>query len=159
MSDQRIREGNGNPLQYSCLANHMAGGAWQAAVHGVTKGQTRLHFHFHFSLFTFMHWKRKWQPTPVFFPGESQGWGSLVGCHVGSHRVGHDCSDLAGAAADQRILRYQVVLMENLGLTVFSCEVLSRYPLVYPQGLSPFSLAQRPWTTGQNPERDCQKIL
>ena len=34
------------------------------------------------SLFTFMHWGRKWQPTPVFLPGESQGWGSLVGCHL-----------------------------------------------------------------------------
>ena len=32
------------------------------------------------SPFTFMHWRRKWQPTPVFLPGESQGWGSLVGC-------------------------------------------------------------------------------
>ena len=32
------------------------------------------------SLFTFMHWRRKWQTTPVFLPGESQGWGSLVGC-------------------------------------------------------------------------------
>ena len=31
------------------------------------------------SLFTFMHWRRKWQPTPVFLPGESQGRGSLVG--------------------------------------------------------------------------------
>ena len=34
------------------------------------------------SFFTFMHWKRKWQPTPVFLPRESQGWGSLVGCHL-----------------------------------------------------------------------------
>ena len=34
------------------------------------------------SLFTFMHWRRKWQPTPVFLPGESQGWGSLVGCRL-----------------------------------------------------------------------------
>ena len=34
------------------------------------------------SLFTFMHWRRKWQPTPVFLPGESQGWESLVGCRV-----------------------------------------------------------------------------
>ena len=34
------------------------------------------------SLFTFMHWRRKWQPTPVFLPGESQGRGSLVGCHL-----------------------------------------------------------------------------
>ena len=29
-----------------------------------------------------MHWRRKWQPTPVLLPGESQGWGSLVGCHL-----------------------------------------------------------------------------
>ena len=34
------------------------------------------------SLFIFMHWRRKWQPTPVFLPGESQGWGSLAGCHL-----------------------------------------------------------------------------
>ena len=34
------------------------------------------------SLSTFMHWRRKWQPTPVFFPGESQGRGSLVGCRL-----------------------------------------------------------------------------
>jgi len=32
------------------------------------------------SVFTFTHWRRKWQPTPVFLPGASQGWGSLVGC-------------------------------------------------------------------------------
>ena len=34
------------------------------------------------SLFTFMHWRRKWRPTPVFLPGESQGWRSLVGCRL-----------------------------------------------------------------------------
>ena len=34
------------------------------------------------SLFTFMSWRRKWQPTPVFLPGKSQGWGSLMGCHL-----------------------------------------------------------------------------
>ena len=34
------------------------------------------------SLFTFLHWRRKWQPTPVFLPGESQGWGRLVGCRL-----------------------------------------------------------------------------
>ena len=33
-------------------------------------------------LFTFMPWRRKWQPTPVFLPGESQGRGSLVGCRL-----------------------------------------------------------------------------
>ena len=52
----------------------MDGGAWEAAVHGVAKSQTRL------SDFTFTHWRRQWQPTPVFLPGESQVWGSLVDC-------------------------------------------------------------------------------
>ena len=51
------------------------------------------------SLFTFTHWRRKWQPTPVFLPGESQGPGSLVGCRLWGHRVGHDWSDLAAVAA------------------------------------------------------------
>ena len=37
------------------------------------------------SLFTFMRWRRKWQPTPVFLPGESQGRGSLVGCCLWGH--------------------------------------------------------------------------
>ena len=69
-------EGNGTPLQQSCLENPMDGGAWWAAVHGVTKSQAQL------SNFTFTHWRRKWQPTPVFLPGESQGQGSLVGCHL-----------------------------------------------------------------------------
>ena len=37
------------------------------------------------SLLTFMHWRRKWQPTPGFLPGESQGQRSLVGCHLWGH--------------------------------------------------------------------------
>ena len=73
-----IGEGNGTPLQYSCLENPMDGGAWWAAVHGVAKSRTQLS---DFTL-TFLHWRRKWQPTPVFLPGESQGWGSLVGCRL-----------------------------------------------------------------------------
>ena len=83
-----LGEGNGTPLQYSCLENPMDGGAWWAALHGVAKSRTwpshfTFTFHFHvtsLSLFTFMHWKRKWQPPPVFLPGESQGRWSLVGC-------------------------------------------------------------------------------
>ena len=47
------------------------------------------------SLFTFMHWRRTWQPTPVFLPGKSQGRGLLS---MGLHRVGYDWSDLAAAA-------------------------------------------------------------
>ena len=61
--------------------NPMDGGAWWAAVHGVDKSQTRLSDF----TFTFMHWRRKWQPTPVFLPGESQGQGSLVGCCLWGH--------------------------------------------------------------------------
>ena len=50
-------------------------------------------------LFTFMHWRRKWQPTPVFLPGESQGRGEPGGLpSMGSHRVGYNWSDLAAAA-------------------------------------------------------------
>ena len=71
-------EGNGTPLQYSCLQNPMDGGAWWAAVHGVAKSRTRLSDF----TFTFTHWRRKWQPTPVFLPWESQGWGSLVSCRL-----------------------------------------------------------------------------
>ena len=37
------------------------------------------------SLFTFLHWRRKWQPIPVFLPGESQGRRSLVGCCLWGH--------------------------------------------------------------------------
>ena len=50
------------------------------------------------SLFTFMHWRRKWQPTPVFLPGESQGQGEPGELpSMGSHRLGQDWSDLAAA--------------------------------------------------------------
>ena len=59
-------EGNGNLLQYFCLENPRDGGAWWVAVCGVSC----------------MYWRRKWQPTPVFLPGESQGRQSLVGCHL-----------------------------------------------------------------------------
>ena len=50
------------------------------------------------SFFNFMHWRRKWQPTQVFLPGESQGRGSLVGCRLWGRRVEHDWSNLAAAA-------------------------------------------------------------
>ena len=63
---------------FSTLAwkNPMDGGAWWAAVHGVSKTRTQLSdFTF---IFTFMHWRKKWQPTTVFSPGESQGWRSLT---------------------------------------------------------------------------------
>ena len=45
-------------------------------------GSLRVRHDWAASLFTFMHWRRKWQPTPVFLPGESQGRGNLVGCRL-----------------------------------------------------------------------------
>ena len=58
-------------------------GAWWAAVHGVAKSRTRLS-DFTFT-FRFHGWRRKWQPTPVFLPGESRGQRSQVGCRLWGH--------------------------------------------------------------------------
>ena len=80
-------EGNGNPLQYSCLENPMDGGAWQAAVHGILKSQTRP------SDFTFTFRALEeavathssvlaWRIPGTAEPGGLQS--------MGSHRVGHD---------------------------------------------------------------------
>ena len=89
--------GNGTPLQYSCLENPMDGGAWVQSMGSLRVGHDWATL---LSLFTFMHWRRKWQPTPVFLPGESQGQEEPGGLpSMGSHRVGHDWSDLAAAAA------------------------------------------------------------
>ena len=95
-----IGEGNGTPLQYSCLENHMDGGAWWAAVHGVAKSQTRLSnftFTFHFHALekemathsSVLEWR---------IPGTGEPGGLLS---MGSHRVRHDWSDLATAIASK----------------------------------------------------------
>ena len=84
----RIGEGNGNPLQCSCLEDPRAGGAWWAAVYGVTKSQTRLSkfpftFHFH-ALEKEMashSSTRAWKIPRMEEPGGLQSMGSL--------RVGH----------------------------------------------------------------------
>ena len=93
-----IGEGNGTPLQYSCLENPMDGGAWWAAVHGVTKSPTQLSdftFTFHFHALE----KEMATHSSVLawrIPGTGEPGGLLP---MGSHRVGHDWSDLAAAAA------------------------------------------------------------
>ena len=69
-------EGNGTLLQYCSSENPKDEGAWKAAVHGVTKSQAQLS-DFTFT-FTFMH-------SLPLLPGESQGWGSLVGCSPWGH--------------------------------------------------------------------------
>ena len=102
------REGNDNPLQYSCLENFRDRGAWWATVHGVTKSQKWLsdipesvlpHIrrevfaelfgsiyswltHCSHLLYCCLEWslqRRQWHPTPVLLPRKSHGWRSLVG--------------------------------------------------------------------------------
>ena len=75
-----VKEGDGNPLQYS---------SWKIPLMEEpgrlqSMGSLRVGHDWanSLSLFTFMHWRSKWQPTPVFLPGESQGWGNLVGCRL-----------------------------------------------------------------------------
>ena len=70
-----VVEGNGNPLQCSCLENPRDGGAWWAAIYGVAQSRTQLK-----QLSSSR--RRQWHPTPVLLPGESQGRRSLVGCRL-----------------------------------------------------------------------------
>ena len=56
------------------------------------------------SLFTFMHWRRKWQPTPVFLPGESQGRGSLVDCRLWG-RTESDTTEATQQQQQQHVLQ------------------------------------------------------
>ena len=80
------------------------------------------------SLFTFMHWRRKSQPTPVFLPGESQGWGEPGGLpSMGSHRVRHDWSDLAAAAT--LIRKLEVQLDKCWIISIIKCDCKVRFIL------------------------------
>ena len=98
-----VREGDGTPLQYSCLENPVDGGAWWAAVHEVTQSQTLLSnftFTFHF------HALKKEMATHSSvlawrIPGTVEPGGLPS---MWSHRVGHDWSDLAAAAVHLVIL-------------------------------------------------------
>ena len=96
-------EGNGTPLQYSCLENPMDGGAWTTAVHGVAKSRARQ------SDFTFtshFHALEKEMAThSSVLAWRIPGTGEPVGLpSMGSHRVGHDWNDLAAAAAGPRTM-------------------------------------------------------
>ena len=86
-----IGEGNGNPLQYSCLENPRDGGAWWAAVYGVTQSRTRLKRISSSSSSRAQIWRRQWHPTPVLLPGGSHGPEEPGRRQsMGLLRVGHD---------------------------------------------------------------------
>ena len=95
-------EGNGTQLQYFCLGNPMDGGAWWAAVHGVAKSWTRLSdltFTFHF------HALEKAMAThSSVLAWRIPGTVELGGLpSMGSHRVGHDWSDLVVVIVDSSV--------------------------------------------------------
>ena len=91
-------EGNGTPLQYSCLENPVDGGAWWAVVHGVAKTQTWLSdftFTFHFHAL-----EKEMATHSSVLAWRNPGTGEPGGLpSMGSHRVGRNWSDLAAAAA------------------------------------------------------------
>ena len=105
-------EGNGNPLQYSCLGNPRDGEAWWAKSMGLWR--VRHDWATSLSLFTFMHWRRKWQPTPVLLPGKSQGLEPGGPPSMGLHRVRHNWCDLAAATSiwgPSAVLKVQTLLL------------------------------------------------
>ena len=120
------REGNGTPLQYSCLENPMDGGAWSAAVYGVAKSRTRLSdftFTFHFHALE----KEMTTHSSVLawtIPGTAEPGGLLS---IGSHRVGHDWSDLAAAAIIQCKWKLNYVSLSSHVLSHSETMILSHY--------------------------------
>ena len=91
------------------------------------------------SLFTFMHWRRKWQPTPVFLPGESQGQRSLVGCHL----WGRTESDTTEATYQQqqqhaKVRNYLFLYFILLLVGIFSKKMLS-FSMVHPLKMTALS--------------------
>ena len=109
-------EGNGNPLQYSCLENPMDGGTWKAAVHGVAKSRTRLS---DFTFTFYFHASEKEMAThSSVLTWRIPGMGVSSGLpSMGSQRVGHDWSDLAAAA----VQLLQNHLLQRLSLTPLNC--------------------------------------
>ena len=108
-----IGEGNGNPLQYSCLENPRDGGAWWAAVYGVAQSRIRLKRLSGSSISSpiaglgrglrfQVPWRRKWQPTPVFLRMKSHRHRSLVGYSPQGHKT-FGCDSATKHQQQQRV--------------------------------------------------------
>ena len=112
---------NGTPLQYSCLENPTDGGGWKVAVHGVAASQTRLSdfpFTFHFHAL-----EKKMATHSSVLLWRIPGMGEPGGLSsMGSHRVGHDWSDLAAAAAAVNAMVFPVVMYGCESWTVKKAE-------------------------------------
>ena len=119
-----LGEGNGTPLQYCCPENPMDGGAW-AAVHGVAKSQTRLSdftFAFHFHALE----KERATHSSVLawrIPGTGEPGGLPS---MGSHRVGHDWSDLA--ATDVLNIPWNDFVQSSFASALWSHQALDNSP-------------------------------
>ena len=101
---------NGTPLQHSCLENPVDGGAWKAAVHGVSEGRTRLSdftFPFHFHAL-----EKEMATHSSVIAWRIPGMGKPGGLpSMGSHRVGHDWSDLATAVSHPTLIYTRTISM------------------------------------------------
>ena len=107
-----IREGNGTPLQYSCLENPMDGGAWKAVVHRVAEGCTWLS---DFTLtFRFHALEKEMATHSSVLAWRIPGMGEPDGLpSVGSYRVGHDWSNLAAELSLQILGERRIYSMSN----------------------------------------------
>ena len=87
------------------------------------------------SLFIFMHWRRKWQPTPVFLPGESQGWGSLVGCIYGvaqsRTRLKWLSSIVHSSNSRDLLLRKKCIRKVNIIINYFECHKKKKLAVIW----------------------------
>ena len=125
LSPPLLGEGDGTPLQSSCLENPMDGGAWWAAVHGVAKSRTRLS-NFPFTFYFHALEKEMATHSSVLawrIPGTGEP-GELPS--IGSHRVGHDWSDLA--ASSTHTLQWSSGALHRAAISVHG-----RQPTVMPQ--------------------------
>ena len=97
------------------------------------------------SLFTFIHWRREWQPTPLFLPGESRGQ-SLVGCRMGLHRVRHNLAQHSNSCKGRQYSNMNIKTSFHYKLyRILPLRFLSSVQFNSVQSLSRVWLFATPW--------------